>query len=96
MMVDYVRKMTVKKSCMYGKYGSFVHLLFLLIHMDNLLIFVISHAHPAGHLIIIMVVSRMTLSVPLICGYGSGSAGRSWNCRAVRSLGTGSSHLSLG
>ena len=38
----------------------------------------------------------MTLSVPLICGYGSGSAGRSWTCRAVRSLGTGSSHLSLG
>ena len=25
-------------------------------------------------------VSRMTLSVPLICGYGSGSAGRSWTC----------------
>ena len=41
-------------------------------------------------------VSRMTLSVPLICGYGSGSAGRSWTRRAVRSLGTGSSHLSLG
>ena len=41
-------------------------------------------------------VSRMTLSVPLIHGYGSGSAGRSWTCRAVRSLGTGSSHLSLG
>ena len=35
-------------------------------------------------------------AVPLICGYGSGSAGRSWTCRAVRSLGTGSSHLSLG
>ena len=34
--------------------------------------------------------------MPLICGYGSGSAGRSWTCRAVRSLGTGSSHLSLG
>ena len=29
-------------------------------------------------------VSRMTLSVPLICGYGSGSSGRSWTCRAVR------------
>ena len=41
-------------------------------------------------------VLRMTLSVPLICGYGSGSAGRSWTCRAVRSLGTESSHLSLG
>ena len=41
-------------------------------------------------------VSRMTLSVPLICGYGSDCAGRSWTCRAVRSLGTGSSHLSLG
>ena len=41
-------------------------------------------------------VSRMTISVPLICGYRSGSAGQSWTCRAVRSLGTGSSHLSLG
>ena len=41
-------------------------------------------------------VSRTTLSVPLICGYRSGSAGRSWTCRAVRSLGTGSSHLLLG
>ena len=29
MMVDYVREMTVKKSCKYGQYGSFVHLLFL-------------------------------------------------------------------
>ena len=28
-MVDYVGKMTVKKSCRYGKYGSFEHLLFL-------------------------------------------------------------------
>ena len=50
-----------------------------------------SHHHHGGPS-----VSRMTLSVPLICGYGSGSAGRSWTCRAVRSLSTGSSHLSLG
>ena len=28
MMVDYVREMTVKMSCMYGKYGSFEHLLY--------------------------------------------------------------------
>ena len=28
-MVDYVRKMAVKKSCTYGEYGSFDHLLFL-------------------------------------------------------------------
>ena len=27
-MVDCVREMTVKKSCMYGEYGSFGHLLF--------------------------------------------------------------------
>ena len=53
--------------------------------------FVSQHHHHGGPS-----VSRMTLSVPLICGYGSGSAGRSWTCRAVRSLGTGSSHLSLG
>ena len=29
MMVDYVREMTVKKSCKYGRYGLFEHLLFL-------------------------------------------------------------------
>ena len=29
-MVDYVREMTAKKSCKYGEYGSFEHLLFLL------------------------------------------------------------------
>ena len=29
-MVDYVKKMTVKKSCKYGKYGLFEHLLSLL------------------------------------------------------------------
>ena len=29
MMVDYVRKMTVNKSCKYGEYGSFKHLLIL-------------------------------------------------------------------
>ena len=28
-MVDCVRKMTVKKSCKYGEYGSFEHLLFM-------------------------------------------------------------------
>ena len=27
--VDYVRKMTVKKSCKYGEYGSLEHLLIL-------------------------------------------------------------------
>ena len=30
-MVEYVREMAVKKSCKYGEYGSFEHLLFLLI-----------------------------------------------------------------
>ena len=30
-MVDYVRKMTVKKSCKYGEYWSCEHLLFLLL-----------------------------------------------------------------
>ena len=29
MMVDYVREMTVKKSCKYSKFGSIEHLLFL-------------------------------------------------------------------
>ena len=29
-MVDYVREMTVKKCCKYGKYGLFEHLLFLI------------------------------------------------------------------
>ena len=29
-MVDYVREVTVKKTCKYGEYGSFEHLLFLL------------------------------------------------------------------
>ena len=29
-MVDFVREMTLKKSCKYGKYGSFEPLLFLL------------------------------------------------------------------
>ena len=28
-IVDYVREMTVKKSCKYGEYGSFEDLLFL-------------------------------------------------------------------
>ena len=28
-VVDYVREMTAKKSCEYGKHGSFEHLLFL-------------------------------------------------------------------
>ena len=35
-MVDYVREMTVKKSCKYGEYGSFEQWLFLLIHIGNL------------------------------------------------------------
>ena len=30
MMVDYVRKMTVKTSCEYGEYESFEHLLFFM------------------------------------------------------------------
>ena len=30
-MVDYVRKMTVKKSCKNYEYGSFQHLLFLFV-----------------------------------------------------------------
>ena len=30
-MVDCVREMTVKKSCKYGEYGSFEHLLFLVV-----------------------------------------------------------------
>ena len=29
MMVDYVKEMTVKRSCNYGNYGWFEHLLFL-------------------------------------------------------------------
>ena len=35
-MVDYLRGMTVKKSCKYDKYGSFRQLLFLFIHMINM------------------------------------------------------------
>ena len=31
MMVDHAREMTVKKSCKHGRYGSFEHLLFLLV-----------------------------------------------------------------
>ena len=49
------------------------------------------HHHHGGPSVL-----RMTLSVLLICGYLSFSAGRSWTCRAVCSLGTRSSHLSLG
>ena len=30
MMVDYVREMTVRRSCKYGEYGSLKHMLFLL------------------------------------------------------------------
>ena len=33
-MLDYVRVMTVKKSCKCGKYGSFEHLLFLSVDHD--------------------------------------------------------------
>ena len=36
MMVDYVRKMTVKNSCNYEDYGWFEHLLFLLIYLLDL------------------------------------------------------------
>ena len=32
-MVDYVRKMTVKKSCKYGDYGSFEYLLLLFVQV---------------------------------------------------------------
>ena len=32
-MVDNVRKMTVKKSCKYGSCGLFEHLLFLFIYL---------------------------------------------------------------
>ena len=31
MMVDDVREMALKKSCKYGEYGSFEHLLFLFV-----------------------------------------------------------------
>ena len=34
MMVDYVRKMTVKKSCKRDEYGSFERLLFLSDYID--------------------------------------------------------------
>ena len=34
-MVDYVREMTVKKSCKCGECGSFEHLLFLLQTKSN-------------------------------------------------------------
>ena len=30
-VVEYVKEVTCKKSCKYGKYGSFEHLLFLFI-----------------------------------------------------------------
>ena len=30
-MVDYVREVTAKKSCKYGKYGSFENLVFLFV-----------------------------------------------------------------
>ena len=34
-MVDYIREMTVKKSFKYGEYGSFEHLLFLLLYVTT-------------------------------------------------------------
>ena len=37
-MVDYEKEMTVKKSCKYGKYGSFEHLLFLFCCINNRLL----------------------------------------------------------
>ena len=37
MMVDYVRKMAVKKSYKYDEYGSFEHLFFLFPHTSQLI-----------------------------------------------------------
>ena len=34
-MIDYVRKMTAKKSCKYGEYGPFEHLLFLFSNISS-------------------------------------------------------------
>ena len=34
-MVDYVREMTVKKSCKYGEYGLFEQLLFLFLSVGT-------------------------------------------------------------
>ena len=31
MLIDYVKKVAAEKSCKYGEYGSFEHLLFLLL-----------------------------------------------------------------
>ena len=39
MMVDYERKMIVKKSCKYGEYGLFEHLLFLLFYLFGFFFF---------------------------------------------------------
>ena len=37
MMIDFITEMTGKKSCKYGEYGLFEHLLFLLlIHVSNI------------------------------------------------------------
>ena len=36
---DYVREMTAKKSCKYGEYGSFQHLLFLLLQSRACILF---------------------------------------------------------
>ena len=38
MMVEYVKEMTAKKSCKYGKYGSFEHLLFLLSDINETMV----------------------------------------------------------
>ena len=46
MMVDYVREMTVKKSCKYGKYGMFEHLLFSFINMSDIAIYEIRDVYP--------------------------------------------------
>ena len=40
LMVDYVRKMSVKKSCKYGEYGWIEHLIFLCLHSWGLCLFV--------------------------------------------------------
>ena len=57
-MVDFIREMTVKKSCKYGDYGSFEHLLFLfvvtvfdvLLLPLSVMLCVCSHPLPFQHL----------------------------------------------
>ena len=42
-MVGYVREMIAKKSCKYGEYGLFEHMLFLLFYMKYEVQFVCVH-----------------------------------------------------